>query len=507
MSKQSPILLIDGAPLTTQAVLEVARFGRQVRLTPTALEKLAEGRRIVDEVVAQGRVTYGVNTGFGSLSRVTIPADDVRQVQRNLIRSHSAGIGDPLPNEVVRAMMVILLASLSRGHSGVRPVVAETLAAVLNANIVPVVPSRGSVGASGDLAPLSHIVLVLIGEGLAHVDVEIMDGEVALEQAGITPIILEAKEGLALINGTHLMSALGSLLIEDAEQLLAAALTASAMMIDANRATDAFLDARVHEIRQQHGQQWVAANMRDLLDGSTILPSHITDDPRVQDPYSFRCTPQVLGAVKDTLDHIHTVIERELGAVTDNPLVFPDNGAIISAGNFHGMPLAIVLDMLTIALTHMAGISERRVYHLLSASDSENPLNAYLSPQPGLHSGLMIAQYTAAAACNELQTLCAPASVHNVPTSAGMEDYNSFGPTAGHQAWRALDLARHVIAIEFLCAAEALEYQRPLHSGTQVEAAYTTIRAHIPRLTEDRSPAPDFAKIVQVIRAGQLGLQ
>lgn len=505
MSKQSPILLIDGSPLTPQAVCEVARFGRQVQLTDTALQNLAEGRRIVDEIVAQEQVTYGVNTGFGSLSRVTIPPDDVRQVQRNLIRSHSAGVGEPLPSEVVRAMMVILLASLTRGHSGVRPSVAQTLAAVLNADIVPVVPSRGSVGASGDLAPLSHIVLVLIGEGVAYVADEIMDGGVALQQASIEPIILEAKEGLALINGTHLMCALGTLLVEDAEQLLSAAITASAMMIDANRATDAFLDPRVHEIRQQHGQQWVAANMRDLLSGSTILPSHRTDDPRVQDPYSFRCTPQVLGAVKDTLDHVRTVVERELGAVTDNPLVFPNNGDIISAGNFHGMPLAIALDMLTIALTHIAGISERRIYHLLSASDSENPLNAYLSPQPGLHSGLMIAQYTAAAACNELQTLSAPASVHNVPTSAGMEDYNSFGPTAGHQAWQALDLARHVIAIEFLCASEALEYQRPLQSGTKVETAYATIRQQVVRLTEDRSPTPDIGQIVDLIQQDKLG--
>ncbi len=506
MSKQSPILLIDGSSLTPEDVANVARFGQQVQLTDSALQNLREARRIVDQVVAEERVTYGVNTGFGSLSRVTIPQDDVRQVQRNLIRSHSAGIGEPLPNEVVRAMMLILLASLSRGHSGVRPIVAQTLAAVLNANIVPVVPSRGSVGASGDLAPLSHIVSVLIGEGLANMNDEIIDGEIALQQADIQPIVLEAKEGLALINGTHLMCALGSLLIKDAEQLLAAAVNASAMMIDANRATDAFLDARVHQIRQQHGQQWVAFHMQDLLNGSEILPDHRTDDPRVQDPYSFRCTPQVLGAVKDTLDHVRTVIERELGAVTDNPLVFPDNGDIISAGNFHGMPLAIALDMLSIALVHIAGISERRVYHLLSASDSENPLNAYLSPQPGLHSGLMIAQYTAAAACNELQTLAAPASVHNVPTSAGMEDYNSFGPTAGHQAWRALDLARHVIAIEFLCATEALEYQRPLASGDKVEAAYDTIRQHVPRLTEDRSPTPDIGRIVELIRTDHLGL-
>lgn len=495
------VIKLDGRPLTVADVVAVARANQPVVLHEAALARIQAGRRVVDDVVERQEVVYGVNTGFGSLSRVRIPPDQVQQVQRNLIRSHAAGIGERLPAEIVRAVMVTLAASLARGYSGVRQIVVETLLGMLNAGVVPVVPSRGSVGASGDLAPLSHIAHVLIGEGLATFEDEILDGAIALQRADIQPVTLNAKEGLALINGTHLMTGMAALLVADARLLLDAAIRAAALSIDACRATDAFLDPRVHEIRGQLGQIQIAEQMRRLLKGSSILPSHKTDDPRVQDPYSLRCTPQVLGAANDMLDYVAQVIERELGGVTDNPLVFRE-GDIVSAGNFHGMPLAIALDSLKIALAHVAGISERRVYFLLSASDKENPLNAYLSPQPGLHSGLMIAQYTAAAACNEIQTLAAPASIHNIPTSAGMEDYNSMGATAAHQAWRALDLALHVIAIELLCSAEALDYQRPLQSGEGVERVHALIRQHIPRLTEDRPPTPDIEQLVQLIRQG-----
>lgn len=502
MGSTAHFTILDGGSLPINDILGVARRGQMVMLHRSAREKIEAAYQVVEAVVAQGKVAYGVNTGFGSLNRVRIPPEQVQQVQRNLIRSHSAGIGDILPEEIVRAAMLIMTASLCRGYSGVRPIVVETLMNVLNAGITPVVPSRGSVGASGDLAPLSHIALVLIGEGEAFYKGEKISGGEALQQAGIEPLILDAKEGLALINGTHLMAAMAALLIVDTERLLAAAITAAALSIDACRATDVFLDGRVHMIRQQHGQVRVADRIRTLLEGSTILPSHKTDDPRVQDPYSLRCTPQVLGAAADMLDYVTEIITRELGAVTDNPLVFPDNGDIISAGNFHGMPIALALDSLKIAVAHIAGISERRVYFLLSASDSENPLNPHLSPEPGLHSGLMIAQYTAAAACNEIQTLATPASVHNIPTSAGMEDYNSMGATSAHQAWQAVKLATHVIAIELLCSAEALEYQRPLKSGGGVEKAHARIRQHVPRLTADRPPTPDIEKIVQLIRQG-----
>ena len=457
-----------------------------------------------------------MNTGFGSLSRVRIPADQVRQVQRNLLRSHAAGVGEPLKDDAVRGIMLILAASLCRGCSGVRLEVVQQVVDMLNRRITPVVPSRGSVGASGDLAPLAHCGLVLIGEGSAQVDGKVLTGAEALAAAKLEPLVLEAKEGLALINGTHMMAALGSLALHDVDRLSAAALRSAALAIDACRATDAFLDARLHEARSQPGQQRVAQQLREFLNGSQIVGAHKDNDPRVQDPYCLRATPQVLGAAFDTIDFVREIFENELGAVTDNPLVFaPTPGSsslgssdpahaslIVSGGNFHGMPLAIAMDTLKIALCHIAGIAERRVNWLLAASDSENPVNVYLSPQPGLHSGLMIAQYTAAACCNEMQTLATPASVANIPTSAGIEDYNSMGATSALQLRQSLDLAINVIAIELLVMTEAMEYQRPLRSGKAVERTFETVRSAAPRLTEDRPPSPDIEAIAKLIKSG-----
>jgi histidine ammonia-lyase len=409
--------------------------------------------------------------------------------------------------------MLLLAASLSRGLSGIRPVLVERLLDLLNHDITPAVPEVGSVGASGDLAPLAHIALVLIGEG----EVLTADGVAAaapiLAHHRLAPVTLEAKEGLALINGTHLMAARGALLLHDAGRLVHAATIASAMSIDACRATDAFLDDRIHAARRQSGQRDIASHLRDLLAGSEIIPSHAENDPRVQDPYSLRCIPQVLGAAVDALAYVRSCIERELGAVTDNPLVFggtaPQSGAsgeIISAGNFHGMPLAIPLDCASIALAHIAGISERRTFLMLAAADPEARLRPYLSPHPGVSSGLMIAQYTAAACCNEIITLCTPASVSNISTSAGIEDYNSFGPRSAAKAARALELARHVVAIELLCAAQAIEYHRPLKSGKGVEAAYAKIRAIVPPLSNDRPPSPDIEAISSLIASGALSI-
>jgi histidine ammonia-lyase len=394
-------------------------------------------------------------------------------------------------------MMLLLAASLCRGMSGVRPVLAETLAAMLNTGVTPLVPSVGSVGASGDLAPLAHIAMVLIGEG--HALCPRNAGGQGLRGAGIEPLTLEAKEGLALINGTHLMAAQAALLCHDAEATFSAAVSAAAMSIDACRATDAFLDERVHAARSQPGQMLVAERLRGLLKGSTILPAHRENDPRVQDPYSLRCAPQVLGAAWDCLGYVKLAVEAELGAVTDNPLVFTDGNALVSAGNFHGMPLAIPLDALAIAFAHIAGIAERRVFWMLGAFDGESHLRPYLTPQPGLNSGLMIAQYTAAACCNEIIGLATPASVANLSTSAGMEDYNSFGPRAAAKARRALELTQAVVAIELLCGAQGLEYQRPLRSGDGVEAAYERIRRQVPPLAADRSLAPDIAAITAMV--------
>jgi histidine ammonia-lyase len=385
---------------------------------------------------------------------------------------------------------------------------------MLNRGVTPVVPSIGSVGASGDLAPLAAIALVLIGEGEATITKP--DGVTSpaapaaavLANAGLSPITLEAKEGLALINGTHLMAALGALLAHDADILQQTALAACAMSIDASRASHGFLDARVHLARNQPGQQAAAHAMFDLLAGSQIVESHKENDPRVQDPYCLRCAPQVLGAASDCLGYVKRAIELELAAVTDNPLVFPGSRAptdpIVSAGNFHGMPLAIPLDAATIAISHIAGISERRTFWMLSAFDPESHLPPYLAKGAGLSSGLMIAQYVAAACCNEIITLATPASVSNISTSAGIEDYNSFGPRAGLKARRALELARRVVAIELMCAAEGLEYHRPLKSGKGVERVYEKVRSLVPRLEGDRPPGPDIESISAAIASGSI---
>lgn len=460
--------------------------------------------------MAGGAAIYGVNTGFGSLSRQRISDANLAEMQRNLLRSHAAGVGEPLPDETVRAMLFLLAASLSRGCSGVRTVVVETILAMLNAGITPIVPSVGSVGASGDLAPLSHAALVLIGEGSARHAGRVTDGAEAMRRAGIEPIEVGAKEGLALINGTHLMAAQATLALADAERVFDAAACATAMSIDANLATDSFLDERVYEARNQPGPRRVATRLRDLLAGSQIIPSHHADDPRVQDPYSIRCAAYVLGAALDAMDFVRGAVERELGAVTDNPLILEQNRSgqrvVVSAGNFHGMPVAIPMDVLAIALSHIAGISERRTYLLLSATDPQNPVPAHLSPVPGLHSGLMITQYTAAACCNELINIANPASVANIPTCAGMEDYNSFGPRGAAKARRGVELCAQVVAIELLCAAQALEHKRPLRSGAGVERAFETIREVVSPLTADRPPAPDIRAIEGLILAGRFGL-
>ena len=507
MSDPATTLKLTGAPLTIDQVEAVARQDARVELSDEGRRLLTQSRAALESAIASGKALYGVNTGFGSFAKQRIEDDQLRDVQRNLLRSHAAGVGDPLPAETVRAMQLLLAASLSRGHSGVRPVVVERIVDLLNHGITPVVPSVGSVGASGDLAPLAHLALVLIGEGEAIYKGEQMSGAEALSNAGLEPIQPAAKEGLALINGTHLMASQSALALADVDRLFAAALCAAAMSIDACRGTDSFLESRVHDIRCQQGQAKVAGRLTALITGSQIIPSHLHNDPRVQDPYSLRCAPVVLGASLDQINHVRTIVERELGAVTDNPLVFqsPDNAdrVVVSAGNFHGMPLAMQMDTLAIALAPIGGIAERRIYYILSASDSENPLNAHLSPKPGLHSGLMIVQYTAAACCNELITLAAPACVANIPTSAGMEDYNSFGPRSAAMARQAVEMCVQVVAIELLCAAEALEYQRPLRSGVGVETAHELIRSVVPRLTADRPPAPDIAAIADLIRQGR----
>ncbi|MGQ0628417.1 MAG: histidine ammonia-lyase [Phycisphaerales bacterium] len=513
-------LTLSGGALTISDVIAVARYGAKVVIGPDAVQLMLPSRRVVERALGDGLPHYGINTGFGSLAQKRISDSDLSTLQRNLVRSHSAGVGEPLPADVVRGMMLLLCASLCRGFSGVRPLLAGTLAEMLNKGVVPYVPSVGSVGASGDLAPLAAVANVVIGEGRAMHAGRVMGGAQAMKRAGIKPVVLAAKEGLALINGTHLMAAQGALLCHDATRLHHAANVALAMSIDAMRATDAFLDARLYAARNHAGSNLVAERVRGYLRGSQIIRSHVKNDPRVQDPYSLRAAPTVLGAAWHAMTGVTCEIEEELQAVTDNPLVFvkgpiatalasareitSDGEAIVSGANFHGMPLAIPLDYLAIALCHVAGIAERRIYLMTGAFDPESHLKPFLARNPGLQSGMMIAQYTAAACVNEMITLAPPASVSNIPTSAGQEDYNSFGPRAAAKARRAMDLAEHVVAIELMCAAQGVEMHRPLRSGKGVEAVIKTIRNDVAPLTDDRPLTGDIEAIVAQIRDGMI---
>ena len=504
--QSNALIELEAGPLTPTDVEAVAQRAARVVLSPEAIRRVTECRKALEATVAAGGAHYGVNTGFGSLARHRVPDGQLSDLQHNLIRSHAAGLGEPLPADVVRGMMLLLAASLCRAHSGVRPELPGAIVALLNAGITPVVPSIGSVGASGDLAPLAHLALVLIGEGEAFYRTKRMPGDAALREAGVSPITLEAKEGLALINGTHLMASEGALLVRDFDELFDAACCACAMSIDAMKGSDTPLDPRVHRARNQPGPAMVAERLAKLLSGSQIRHSHREDDPRVQDPYSMRCAPPVLGAAWDAADYVKARVDAELSAVTDNPLVFPrtDGKAdILSAGNFHGMPMAIPLDTLAIAISHIAGIAERRVYLMLAARDPEAGLAPYLASHPGLQSGLMIAQYTAAACCNEIVGLCTPASPANIPTSAGVEDYNSFGPRSAAKARRIMDLARHVVAIELLCASQAMDNHRPLTSGEGVERAHAVVRSVVPHMDHDRPPSPDIAAINDAINRGE----
>jgi len=487
--------------LSSADVVRVASHAAKVEIAPEARERMVAARSRVDAALARGEPIYGINTGFGSLSRMRIGDEQLRDLQANLVRSHAAGMGEPLPVPIVRAMLLTLVASLCRGRSGVRAEVVEAIVAMLNAGITPVVPSIGSVGASGDLAPLAHAALVLIGEGEAMLGNERLTGGEALSRAGLQPVTLESKEGLALLNGTHLMAGEMALLVERSQLVFDAAVLATACSIDACRASHGFLDPRLYEARGHRGPAVCAQALSKLLSGSEIVESHKENDPRVQDPYSMRCSAIVLGSVADLLVSVRARLDDELQAVSDNPLVFED-GSIVSGGNFHGMPVAIPMDMLAIGLAHIAGISERRVYHMVSAFDEQAHLRPFLSPTPGLNSGYMIAQYSAAAACNEIAQLAAPASVYNLSTCAGMEDYNSFGPRSAAKARRSLELVARVIAVELVCASQAMEAHRPLRSGKAVEEAIQRVRAVVPVLETDRPPSPDIEAVASMIEAG-----
>jgi histidine ammonia-lyase len=504
---ETAAISIGGARrITLDEVVSVARGEARVRLAPGALERVRAARAFVDQLCEEDRTVYGVTTGFGHLSRVKIPSDQVEALQRNLIRSHAAGVGEPFDIPTARAIMLMLANSLARGHSGVRERTLSLLLGMLNHGVTPLIPTRGSVGASGDLAPLAHLSLALIGEGEAWYGGRRLPGDEALRAAGLEPVTLGAKEGLALINGTHVMEACGALALDDARRLTRAAEVAAAMSTEALLGSYVPLDPRIHALRPQRGQGMTAARMRSLLHDSEINASH-ADCGRVQDPYSIRCVPQVLGAARDALDWCESVFTAELGAVTDNPLLFPDDGEALTGGNFHGQPLALALDTLAIALAHVASFAERRVYNLTSPHDwdtGEGRIPLFLTPEPGLNSGYMIAQYAAAALVNEIKVLAHPASIDSIPTSAGMEDFVSMGATSALKLRQALDLAYRVIAIELLLAAQGLDFRAPLRPGRGVEEAHTLVRTIAPTLREDRPPAPDIEALSQAVRAGLL---
>jgi histidine ammonia-lyase len=490
-----------GHTLSVRDVVHVARHRTPVQLAEDAVARIVASRRYVDELVAADCTVYGITTGFGRLASVRIAAGDVRQLQRNLLVSHAMGVGVPLATDVVRAMLLLRAQSLSFGFSGIRLAVIELLLECLNRGVHPIIPSQGSVGASGDLAPLAHMALPLIGEGRAEYQGEVLGGREALERAGLSPVVLEAKEGLALINGTQAMTAIGALVVHDADALAMLADVAGAMSLEALKGTAAAFDARVTEVRAHPGAARVAENLRRLAADSPIHASH-ADCAKLQDAYSLRCMPQVHGASRDALTHVREVVTRECNAVTDNPLVFADTDQVISAGNFHGQPVALVMDYAKVAIAELANISERRVEHMLDPAVSGLP--AFLSQQGGLNSGLMISQYTAASLVSENKVLAHPASVDSIPTSANQEDHVSMGTTSARQCAMILGNATWVIAIELLNAAQALDFHQPLQPGAGVGAARDAIRRVVPTLEGDRMLTPDLEEVRRIMVDGSL---
>ena len=502
----SPQLTLDGRSLTIADVVRTAREpGLTVSIDPEARAALVESRRLVERAIASGQTIYGINTGFGKLANVRIAPDQLEQLQVNLIRSHAAGVGTPLSAGIVRAVMLLRANVLLRPTSGVRPELVDALVALLNSGIAPVVPEQGSVGASGDLAPLSHIALALMGEGEVLGDRGPVAAAQALAGARLAPYRFGPKEGLAFINGTQAQTALLALLVHDAEVLWRTSTAAAALSLEALRGTPAPLDVRIHEARPHRGQLAAAGLMRELLDDSEIRESHRENDPRVQDAYSLRCSPQVLGAVADAIRFARDTAVVELNASTDNPLVFPD-GEVISGGNFHGQPVAQALDVLAMTLTTLQAIAERRVERLVNPDLSQG-LPAFLTADPGLSSGFMMVQITAASLVAESRALAMPASIGSIPTDANQEDFVPMGMAAAYKAQRILANAQRVVAAELLCGAQGLEFLRPLRPGRGVDRLWGRLRwlvPAVPPLANDRPPAPDLERLARAVATGEL---
>jgi histidine ammonia-lyase len=497
------VLELNGQPLTLEQIGQVANGAIRAAIAAGARERIAAAQAVVARIVDSDETAYGINTGFGKLSDVRIGRGDLQQLQRNLVRSHACGLGEPLEEAEVRAMLLLRANVLAKGLSGVRYQVIELLVALLNGGVLPVIPSRGSVGASGDLAPLAHLALVLVGEGEVLFAGERLPAEEALEKAGLRPLVLEAKEGLALLNGTQAMAAVGGLAVLRAVSVNRLFDLAGAMALEALRGTPVAFDERIHLARPHPGQMQAARHLRTLLRDSEIRESHLVNDPRVQDAYCLRCMPQVHGAARGALQHVREVIELETGSATDNPLIFCDDGAgdVLSGGNFHGAPLGLALDYAAIAVTDLMSISERRIDRLINPDCNEG-LPPFLAETPGLSSGLMIAHVAAAALLSEAKVLAHPASVDSLPTSGGKEDHVSMGMTAALKLKQIVANAERVLAIELLTAAQGLEYRRPLTAATEIERAHAFVRTLVPRLDQDRVIAGDIERLAKGIRDG-----
>jgi histidine ammonia-lyase len=491
-----------GERLTIEDVVAVAN-GEPAVLSPAARERMFAARDVVDRKVAAGETVYGVTTGLGSLANVRLEPDEVRRLQHDLLRSHAVGVGPPLDDREVRAMLLLRAHVLALGHSGVRPLVVERLLEFLERGVLPVVPEQGSLGASGDLAPLAHLALPLTGEGEAAFQGERMPGRMALQRAGLEPLALEPKEGISLINGTQGMLAVGLLALARGRDLARVADLAAAMTIESILGTDRPFDQRLLELRPHPGQGASAANLRKLLRDSQIVASHRDSGHLVQDAYSLRCAPQVHGAFRDALAHAEGVVEIEISSVTDNPIVFPDTGEVVSGGNFHGQPVARVLDSFAAAVVSLASISERRLYRLLDPS-SNNGLPAFLVERSGVNSGFMIVQYTAASLVSESKSLAHPAAVDSITSSAGQEDHVSMGMTSARHARACVTNAEIVIALEALAAAQALDLRAPLLPAPATAAAREAIREAIPFLEADRELKPDVDAAIELVRSGAL---
>jgi histidine ammonia-lyase len=509
-------LNLTGSDLTLEDLHRVVHGELDVVLAPAAVDRMRASRAVIEELVASEAVVYGVTTGFGDLvSKRISPADSAR-LQENLLVSHAVGVGPTHGKHTVRAMLLLRANALARGFSGARPEVVERLLDFLRKNIHPVVPEQGSVGASGDLAPLAHLALPLIGRGRAEIDGEVLDGAAALAKRGLAPLKLEAKEGLALLNGTQQMTAIGALVLLHAESLLHTASVAAAMSVEALMGTDVAFSDAYQQTRPHPGQVAVAAQLRHLLRDSALIKSHHGGPHKIQDPYSIRCVPQVHGAARDALAHVRRVLEIEINSVTDNPLVFPKGadvdphaaatggGRVVSGGNFHGEPIALALDFMKIAVAEIGSISERRIAQLVDAKSSGLP--PFLVKDAGLNSGLMLFQYTAAALVSENKVLAHPASVDSIPTSAGQEDHVSMGPIAARQASAIVRNVEHVIALELLCAAQGIDFrlEAGLTVGAGVAEAHRRLREKVAHREDDRDPQPEITAAFELVRYAKL---